>query len=102
MTQEQTHAGLIAMHVIFVREHNRLAEMILSQNESLNDEQVYQLARKINTAQMQRITYSEYLPSLGIELADYEGFDETIDRGYQMSLQRLRSEWAIHKLLNKH
>lgn len=73
------HAGLIAMHVIFVREHNRLAELIITQNDSLNDEQIYQLARKINNAQMQRITYSEYLPSLGIELADYEGFDETID-----------------------
>ncbi len=73
------HAGLIAMHVIFVREHNRLAEMIMSQNDSLTDEQIYQLARKINNAQMQRITYSEYLPSLGIELPDYEGFNEAID-----------------------
>ena len=40
---------------------------------------MYQLARKINTAQMQQITYNEYLPSLGIELPIYDGFDETID-----------------------
>ena len=73
------HAGLIAMHVIFLREHNRLAEMIYSANESLNDEQIYQLARKINTAQIQQITYNEYLPSLGIYLPQYEGFNDTID-----------------------
>ena len=73
------HAGLIAMHVVFLREHNRLAEMIYTANNSLDDEQIYQLARKINTAQMQRITYNEYLPSLGIELPAYTGFIDSID-----------------------
>ena len=73
------HAALTAIHVLFVREHNRLAEEIVENNPSLTDEEIYQLARKINTAQMQFITYYEYLPSLGISLPQYAGFDSEID-----------------------
>ncbi len=73
------HAALTAMHVLFVREHNRLAEEINLDNPALNDEQIYQLARKINIAQMQYITYYEYLPSLGVHLTEYTGFDTLVD-----------------------
>ncbi len=73
------HAALTAIHVLFVREHNRLAEEIAQNNPSLLDEEIYQLARKINTAQMQYITYYEYLPSLGVNLPTYLGFDSQVD-----------------------
>ena len=73
------HAALTAIHVLFVREHNRLAEEIFYDNPQLSDEQIFQLARKINTAQMQYITYYEYLPSLGINLEEYQGFNSSID-----------------------
>ena len=73
------HASLTAMHVLFIREHNRLATEIFSQNPSLSDEEIYQIARKINIAQIQYITYFEYLPSLGINLPSYSGFDPSID-----------------------
>ena len=73
------HAALTAMHVLFVREHNRIAEEIHEDNPSLGDEEIFEIARKINTAQMQYITYYEYLPSLGINLPQYQGFDESID-----------------------
>ncbi len=58
------HAGLTAVHTLFVREHNRLAERIGQQAPELNDEQIYQLARKIVGAEMQAITYNEFLPAL--------------------------------------
>ena len=73
------HAALTAIHVLFVREHNRIADEITTSNPSMLDEDVFQLARKINTAQMQYITYYEYLPSLGIILPEYTGFDDTVD-----------------------
>ncbi len=56
--------GLTAMHTVFVREHNRLAGMIAQQNPFATDEQIYQLARKIVGAEMQAITYNEFLPAL--------------------------------------
>jgi len=56
--------GLTAMHTLFTREHNRLADLIAAQNPSANDEKIYHQARKIVGAQMQIITYKEFLPSL--------------------------------------
>jgi hypothetical protein len=62
--------GLTALHTLFVREHNRLADLISGANPSLTDEQIYQAARRIVGAQIQAITYNEYLPSImGFDLA---------------------------------
>jgi hypothetical protein len=58
------NVGLTAIHALFVREHNRLAERIRAREPSLTDEQVYQWARKIVGAEMQAITYREYLPAV--------------------------------------
>ena len=73
------HASLMAIHVLFVREHNRLAEEIQERNPDWNDEQVFQRTRKIVTALIQVVNYEEFLPSLGITLPNYTGYDEAID-----------------------
>jgi len=57
-------AALTAMHTLFMREHNRLAGQIASENGGWTDEQVFQRARKFVGAQMQVITYQEFLPAL--------------------------------------
>jgi hypothetical protein len=67
------------MHTLFVREHNRLAGEILDRNPDWSDEQIYQYARHINIGLIESITYNEFLPSLGIELDSYSGYDPTID-----------------------
>ncbi len=56
--------GLTAMHVLFVREHNRLAQEIATNDPSLTGEEIYQEARRIVGALMQVITYKEFLPAL--------------------------------------
>ena len=56
--------GLTAMHTLFVREHNRLAEIISNNNPGLNGDQVYLQARRLVGAELQIITYQEYLPLL--------------------------------------
>ena len=56
--------GLTAMHTLFVREHNRLADALVAQQSGATDEEVYQTARKIVGAEMQIITYEEFLPAL--------------------------------------
>ena len=68
------HVGLTAIHILFVREHNRIAEVLESQNPEWTDEEIYQTARKYVTALMQQITYQEYLPSMNIH-SDWGEYD---------------------------
>lgn len=53
---------LMAMHTIFMREHNRIAKEIKNRNRSWKDEKIFQEARRIVIAQWQSITYQEYIP----------------------------------------
>ncbi|MEO0808644.1 MAG: peroxidase family protein, partial [Cyanobacteria bacterium J06643_4] len=73
--------GLTAMHTVFVREHNRLADEIAADNPELSGEATYQRARKLVAAQIQHITYSEYLPLLigDQTIPDYAGDDAQVD-----------------------
>ncbi len=56
--------GLTAVHTLFMREHNRLADQIALANPGWDDEQIYQRARKLVGAEIQAITYQEFLPAL--------------------------------------
>jgi hypothetical protein len=56
--------GLTAVHTLFVREHNRLADRINTLYPSLTDDETYQLARRLVGAELQKITYEEYLPAM--------------------------------------
>ena len=71
--------ALTAVNTLFVREHNRIAEEILNDNPELSDEEIFQMARKINTAIIQSITYNEFIPSLGIELEPYNTYDKSVN-----------------------
>ena len=73
--------GLIAMHTLFVREHNRLAGIIAGQDPDLSGDEIYELARKIVGAQNQAITFNGFLPVLlGPDaIGPYSGYDPSID-----------------------
>ncbi len=73
--------GLVALHTLFVREHNRLADEIRLANRSLTGDEIYQRARAIVAAQMQAITYNEFLPLLlgPGAIPPYQGYRDDID-----------------------
>ncbi len=74
---------LTAIHTLFMREHNRLAAKYAAEHPTWTDEQIYQQARRIVAAEMQAITYNEFLPALLGEgaLRAYRGYNPRVNPG---------------------
>jgi hypothetical protein len=74
---------LTALHTLFVREHNRLADQIATANPRWSDERVFQQTRRIVVAELQAITYNEFLPALmgSGALSRYRGYDASVNPG---------------------
>jgi hypothetical protein len=73
---------LTALHTLFVREHNYWADRISAASPGLSDEQIYQKARAIVIAEVQSITYNQWLPAvLGKGLERYTGYKADVNPG---------------------
>jgi len=70
---------LTAMHVVFLREHNRLCDELKAKHANWGDEILYQNARQRVIAILQSITYNEWLPAMGIDLPAYQGYKQYVN-----------------------
>ncbi|GFR92449.1 chorion peroxidase [Elysia marginata] len=75
---------LSALHLIFHRYHNHIADLLSAYNILWDDEKVFQETRKIMGALLQHIVYSEYLPPLlgPVHMGNY-GLRESIFYRYK-------------------
>jgi peroxidase len=75
--------ALTSMHTLFIREHNRLCDKMIADDPTLSGEELYQRARAIVGAEMQVITYKEFLPVLlgPNALSSYGGYDPQVNPG---------------------
>lgn len=78
---------LAVMHTLFVREHNWQAERIARAHPGYSDEQLYQAARRIVIAELQHITYTEFLNALlgPGAVGDDCGYDPNANAGVAQS-----------------
>ena len=78
---------LTVMHTVWLREHNRIARALAELNPSFSDERLFQEARRIVGAVIQKITYQDYLPLIfgpvayPMFFAPYEGYNDEVDPG---------------------
>lgn len=75
------NVALASMHTLWVREHNRIAAELKSESPFLGDEELYQRSRATVVAQIQAITYNEFLPALfgNQGVTTYDGYDSSVD-----------------------
>lgn len=76
--------ALLAMHTLWMREHNRIADELRRVNPQWDGEKLYQETRKIIGALAQHITYAHWLPHIlgkeGMEmLGKYNSYDPSIN-----------------------
>ena len=69
------------MQTLFVREHNFWADSLHAGDPTLSDDDLYQRARAIVCAEIQEITYRDFIPVLlgPNALTTYAGYNETVD-----------------------
>ena len=75
--------GLTTMHTLFVREHNFWADIFHAAQPYLDDEGIYQRARAIVGAEIQVITYRDFIPNLlgPNALRPYRGYRREVNVG---------------------
>lgn len=103
---EQT--GLAAMHNIFVREHNRWADRLANEldlsglSAAEQDDVIYETARKIVGAEIQKITYEEWLPAMlgGDGIGSYQGYDSNVDASISLEFSTAAFRFG-HTMLNE-
>lgn len=78
-TNEQVN--LIVIHTLWMREHNLWADAIRTVSPDLTGQEVFELARTIVQAEIQKITYDEYLPVLlgTSAIPPYQGYNPDTD-----------------------
>lgn len=72
--------GLTSLHTLFAREHNHWADRLAVENPTWTDQEIFVAARSIVEAEIQKITYQDWLPHLvGDAIGPDTGFDASID-----------------------
>lgn len=73
--------GLATMHTLFVREHNRMANLLTEEFPDNTPDEVFELTRRLMAAKIQIITYDEWLPALvgSSAITDYTGYDASVN-----------------------
>ena len=77
--------ALTSLHTLFAREHNRIVGLL---PRWLSAEERFQIARRVVGAEIQHITYTQFLPALGLQLEPYRGYNPTVNPG-------LSNEFAV-------
>lgn len=93
---------LTTLHTLWAREHNRVAAEVVAAFPTLNDEDVYQLARAVTVAELQAVTFYEFVPAiLGRSIRKYPGYTRWRRAGITAEFSTVGFRVG-HTLVNSH
>jgi hypothetical protein len=89
------NVALTATQTLFAKEHNRIVDLLPN---TLSNEEKFQLARRVVAAEQQHITYTEFLPTLGINLPTYSGYNPNVNASLsnEFAVAGYRAHSMIH------
>jgi hypothetical protein len=89
------NVALTAIQTLFAREHNRIVAALPS---VLSAEQKFQIARRVVGAELEYITYTQFLPTLGVRLDSYRGYSPTANPtlGNEFAVVGYRAHSMVH------
>ena len=70
------NTGLTSIQTLFAREHNRIADAL---PDTISPETRFQIARRVVGAEIQYVTYKEFLPAMGVALPPYSGYKPSVN-----------------------
>jgi hypothetical protein len=70
---------LLSCHVLMIRDHNWHVDRLTSLSPGVDGEHLYQRARSLVIAEMQKITYDEWLPKIVGPIPAWTSFNPNID-----------------------
>lgn len=74
------NTGLTSLHIVFAKEHNYWADRLSADNPDWSDQKIFTAARSIVEAEIQKITYEQWLPHLiGDAVATEGAYDAGAD-----------------------
>jgi len=95
---------LTTIHLLFLRQHNRIAKELATTNPTWDDERLYQESRKRNIAIFQHIIFDEVLPRVYGEkstkqiLGRYTGYDSGVDAS--ATIEFSTAAFRLHSMVN--
>ena len=86
---------LTAVQTLFAREHNRIVSEL---PRSLPADLRFQIARRVVVAEQQYITYTQFLPAVGVSLRAYRGYDPRVNT--ELSIEFSTVGYRAHSMVN--
>jgi hypothetical protein len=83
------------MHTLWHREHNRVAKALAVVNPTWNDTILFEEARRIVIAEMQHITYNEFIPSLLSKFSDTYNLIAYKEKNRKINLLRSGNHYQV-------
>lgn len=95
------NVALTSLQTLFAREHNTWVDRISNRNPDLTEDQLYDAARVMVEAEIQAITFNEFLPLLlGDDvITGYEGYDSSVNPGISVEFATAAFRFG-HSLLS--